>query len=195
MTKIPTADPNLLEASPMDLMALFKALRAPSMEEMNGEFNAAMLTQKNLAVDLGWRLVVYNPAWPGIWVGKAFRPLSATEGRGYNYFRQGSEIIQRFPMKTVIAPSRYDRKPAFQLIYRAYHSFCGMVNMVDEVRRISAGRYLLIGTAGFTRKQRQFDSFFLLDGPVRPYRGDLGKPRKNLCLEREIPELHNAVRP
>lgn len=187
------ADPHLLEATPEELMELFKTLPAPTIAEMDGEFNAQMLTQKNIVVDLAWRAAVYTPFWPGIWIGKAFRPISETEGRGYNYFRQGDKIVQSFAMKNVIAPSKYDAKPAFQLVYRAYHSACGMVNMVDEVRRLGDGRYLLIGTAGFTQKQRQFDSFFLLEKTERPYRGDIGKPRAKWSLEKEIPNLHNPA--
>lgn len=194
MTTTSTNVNELLEASPDALMALFETLPAPTIEEMNGEFNAQMLTQRTRLVDLGWRASIYNPLWPGIWVGKAFRPVDETSGRGYNYFRVGTdEIVQRFPMKTVIAPSRYDRKPAYQLVYRAYHSACGFVNMTDEVRKLSDGNYLLIGTAGFTAKQRHYDSFFLLQGPVRPYRGDVGRPRQNLSLAREIPQLHNPA--
>lgn len=180
---------DLLESTPDELMALFKSLDAPSLSEMDGEFAAAMLTQRNLAGDLFWRTAVYNPIWPGIWVGKAFRPVDETSGRGYNYFRHGARRIkQRFPMKTVIAPSRYDGKPAFQLVYGAYHSACGWMNMVDEVRKISDGKYLLIGTWGYTAKQRHYDSFFLLEGPVRPYRGDIGNER-SIELARHIPRL------
>lgn len=186
-------DPHLLEASPDELMELFKTLPAPTIAEMEGEFNAQLLTQKNLAVDLAWRTAVYTPFWPGVWIGKAFRPVSETEGRGYNYFRKGDKIVQRFAMKNVIAPSKYDARPAFQLVYRAYHSACGTVNMVDEVRSLGSGRYLLIGTAGFTEKQRHFDSFFLLEKTERPYRGDIGKPRTKWSLEDEIPNLHNPA--
>jgi hypothetical protein len=191
MAAIQSTDPNLLEASPEQLMELFKTLSASTIEEMHGEFNGSLLTQKNLAFDLGWRVALYNPLFPGVWVGKGFRPVSESEGRGYNYFRQGSKIVQRFPMKNVIAPSRYDRKPAFQLVYRAYHSACGWINMVDEVRKLDDSRYLLIGTIGFTKKQRHIPAFVLLEGPFRPYRGDIGRSYAKLSLEREIPQLHN----
>lgn len=190
---MPTTRGDLLEAPPGSLMELFKTLPAPTIEEMHGEYHASMLTQRNLFMDLLWRASVYSPFFPGIWVGKAFRPVSTTEGRGYNYFRVGAaRIVRRFPMKTLIAPSRYDRKPAYQLVYRAYNSVCGWVNMVDEVRRFEQGQYLLIGTAGFTKRQRHFDSFFFLEGPVRPYRGDIGVEQP-VDLAREIPALNNPA--
>lgn len=184
-------DNSLLESSPEELMALFKTLKEPKLEEMHGEFNAIMLTQNNTFLDIVWRVLIYTPFWPGTWAGKAFRPVDESSGRGYNLFRVGAKkIVQRFPMKTLIAPSRYDSRPAYQLIYRAYHSACAMVKMVDEVRILGNGKYLLIGTAGFTRKQRHIASFFLLDGPVRPYRADIGKPRKKYDLAEEIPNLN-----
>lgn len=40
-------------------MSLFKTLPAPAMEEMSGEFAASMLIQRNLLLDLSWRLDVY----------------------------------------------------------------------------------------------------------------------------------------
>jgi len=49
-------------------------------------------------------------------------------------------------MVTLVAPSRYDGRPAFQLVYRAFRSYCSFIHMVDEVRRLKAGQYLGIGT-------------------------------------------------
>lgn len=181
-------DTSLLEMPPDELMVLFKTLDAPKLHEMNGEYNAVMLTQNNSLLDFVWRLAIYTPIWPGTWVGKSFRPVDENSGRGYNLFRVGAKkMVQRFSMKTLIAPSRYDGKPAYQLVYRAYHSACGWVNMVDELRVLDNGKFLLIGTAGFTKKQRHVANFFLLEGPLRPYRGDIGKPRKKLNLAKEIP--------
>ena len=102
-------------------------------------------------------------------------------------------IVQRFPMRTLPAPSRYDRKPALQIVYRAYHSVCGAVHMVDEVRRVAEGAYLLIGTMGFNRAQRQVPNPFLLTGPVAPYRTDIGRPRNDYALAEEIPELNHPA--
>ena len=174
-----------------ELLDLFQTLDAPTLAEMNGEFSALMLRQRSLLAKLTWAAVLYNPVWPGMWLGKAFRPVSDTGGRGYNVFRHFGRIAHRLPMRTLIAPSRYDRRPAFQLVYRAFDSVCGLIHMVDEIRRVRAGEYLLIGTYGFTKAQRHVPSLFLLTGPVAPYGEDVGVERESYPLELEVPELNH----
>ena len=171
-----------------DLLALFATLEAPDIAEMNGEYAACLLRQPSLAASVfGWAAVA-NPLRP--WLCKAFRPVDAGSGRGYNSFRQGRGVLRQFPMLTRIAPSRFDGKPAYHLIYRAYHSLCGDINMVDEVRRLAPGAYLGIGTWGFTEAQRRIALPFLLEGPSAPYQGDIGKPRRGFQPGRgEIPAL------
>lgn len=169
-----------------ELLALFRTLEAPAITEMHGEYRATLLRQPNLPATIAGRLIVGNPLAP--WLCKAFRPVTADSGRGYNTFSVARHVIQRYPMHTCIAPSRYDGKPAYQLIYRAYASACGDINMVDEVRRLAPGAYLGMGTWGFTDAQRRIALPFLLEGPVGDYRGDIGKPRRGFRPgKREIP--------
>jgi hypothetical protein len=92
-------------------------------------------------------------------------------------------------MATLVAPSRFDGRPAFQLVYRAYRSTCGAVHMVDEVRRIRPGAYLLIGTMGILEAQRRVPVPCLLTGPVAEYRGDIGRPRTPFNPADEVPGL------
>jgi hypothetical protein len=174
--------------STRELLALFKTLETPAIAEMNGEFTACILRQFSRLADVLGHLDAYNPV-TGYWQCKAFRPVSADEGRGYNSFRHRGRIVQRFPMLTLNAPSRYDGHPAYQLVYRGYHSRCGAVHMVDEVRRVAPGVFLAIGTWGLTAAQRRIPLPFLLTGPVAPYRGDIGKPRRGFRLAAEIPAL------
>ncbi|PTU30973.1 hypothetical protein [Stenotrophobium rhamnosiphilum] len=170
-------------------LELFLQLEAPAMSEMNGEYPATLLQQPSLLATLAGQVSVRNPLVP--WLCKAFRPVDVENGRGYNTFRTMGRIVQRFPMQTVIAPSRYDGKPAYQLVYRAYNSMCGDIHMVDEVRRVSSNLYLGIGTWGFTNRQRQVALPFMLEGPTAPYRGDIGTPRKGFALSKEVPALRN----
>lgn len=169
-----------------ELLALFETLEAPSIAEMNGEYAASLLRQPSvIAAVSGWATVV-NPFMP--WLCKSFRPVDAETGRGYNTFNRLGRVVQLFPMQTVIAPSRYDGKPAYTLVYRAYHSFCGDINMVDEVRRLGDGLYLGIGTWGFSERQRRVALPFLLQQTPDTYRGDIGKTRRGFVLgRRELP--------
>ena len=167
------------------LLQLFKQLPAPSMEEMHGEYKASMLKQPNPLATLSG-LALENPLLP--WQCKAFRPVDAQQGRGYNTFLLAGKTIQLYPMQTLLAPSRYDGRPAYQLVYRQFHSLCADMYMVDEVRRVSPGVYLGIGTWGYTDKQRRIAYPFLLQGPVADYRGDIGRQRKGFqATAREIP--------
>jgi len=127
--------------------------------------------------------------YPGHWLSKSFRPVDRERGRGCNGFRHFGKVVTRFPMATLIAPSRFDGRPAFQLVYRAYVSLFGAMHVVDEVRRLEAGRYLGLGTMGFTSAQRQVPLPFLLEGPTGPYPGDLGEPMRGFRVESELPAL------
>jgi len=181
----------LRQYSTAELLQLFSTLDAPAISEMNGEYAACLLAQPSwMAAKLG-QIVLKNPMWS--WLCKAFRPLDADRGRGYNSFRQRGRVVQRYPMQTLIAASRFDSGLAYQLVYRHFHSLCGDINMVDEVRRLAPGIYLGIGTWGFTRAQRQLPYPFLLEGPRAPYRGDIGRARQSFSIgTRELPALVNS---
>ena len=171
-----------------ELLEIFKRLDAPSIDEMNGEYQARLLKQPSLLASFIGYLSVGNPFKK--WLCKAFRPVSETHGRGYNTFKVGSKIIQQFPMMTLIAPSRFDGKPSYHLVYRDFESMCGDINMVDEVRVYAPGVYLGIGTWGFTDTQRKTALPFILTGPGNAYRKDIGVKRKGFSLgSREIPAL------
>ena len=178
---------DILRLSAEELLALFRTLEAPGFEEMHGEFAALLLRQPSAPAALSGYLTCYNPLYPGHWLAKAFRPVNDARGRGYNTSKHFGRVVQRFPMLTLIAASRYDGRPAFQLVYRAFHSYCGFVHMVDEVRRLEDGQYLGIGTAGFSDAQRRVPRPFLLMGPVAPYRGDIGEERAGFEVESEVP--------
>lgn len=178
----------VLAATPAALRRLFMQLEAPAIAEMDGEYTARLLAQPLWLAGLGGRALLHNPVQP--WLCKAFRPVDADSGRGYNTFRQGGRVVQRYPMLTLVAPSRYDGRPAYQLVYRHFHSACAALHMVDEVRRVAPGLYLGLGTWGFTAAQRRIAWPFLLEGPVAPYRGDIGREREDFQPgARELPAL------
>ena len=171
-----------------EILELFMTLGAPALSEMQGEYTAMLLRQPSVLATIAGKVSVSNPILPGKWLCKSFRPVDEKTGRGYNTFKHLGRVVQRFPMQTLIAPSRYDGKPAYQLVYRAYESLCGDMHMVDEVRRLSRTAYLGIGTWGFTKAQRRIALPFLLTGPVSAYRGDIGVER-DFLLGDEVPAL------
>jgi hypothetical protein len=178
----------LQRATTDELLRLFAQLEAPALDEMAGEYRACLLPRGDWLAAAGERLLLRNPL--RAWQCKAFRPVDATSGRGYNTFRQGGRVVQAYPMLTLVAPSRFDGRPAYQLVYRQFHSACAAVHMVDEVRRVAPGLYLGIGTWGFTAAQRRRPWPFLLEGPVGPYRGDIGRLRHDFQPgPRELPAL------
>ena len=115
----------------------------------------------------------------------------ADSGRGYNTLRNFGRDTVQGPMVTLIAPSRFDGKPAYQLVYRAFHSICGFVHMVDEVRRVERpiprDRH-----RGLYQRPAPHTPALLLSGPVAPYKKDVGRERAGFELASELPGLAEA---
>lgn len=183
------SESDLLAMSLKELMALFARSSAPTVQQMNGEFAARLLAQPSKLAQIIGDVTVNNPLMPGRWLCKAFRPMSGERGRGYNSFAHLGRTVRRYPMETLIAPSRYDGRPAYTLVYASFRSMCGAVNMVDEVRQVGPNLYLGIGTWGFTDAQRRIPLPFVLRGPIAPYAGDLGKHKKMFDVRQAIPAL------
>ena len=178
-----------------ETLELFKRLECPSLGEMKGEYRGEPLGQPSLLASMMTRSFTNNPLLYGKWLYKSFRPIDDTYGRGYNSLKHFGRVRRQGPMRTLISPSRFDGRPAYQLVYRAYHSICGFVHMVDEVRRLDEGRYLGIGTLGFTDAQRRIPLPFLLTGPIGPYAGDMGKERAGFDVANDLPALSGSIRP
>lgn len=176
-----------------ELLALFARLPAPAVQDMHGEYAARLLAQPNAVAQAIGHATINNPLMPGRWLCKAFHPVSNGSGRGYNSFSQLGRTVQRYPMHTLIAPSRYDGRPAYTLVYAAFRSMCGAIHMVDEVRQVAPGLYLGLGTWGFTERQRMVPLPFVLRGPIAPYAGDVGTPRAGFEVRREIPSLQHTA--
>lgn len=160
------------------LLAEFETLACPSVAEMDGEYAARLLQVPSRGDRRLWTGMLYNPVFPGHWLGKAFGPQTADAGSGYNYFRHRGRVVRRFPMATRLAPSRHDGKPAYQLVYSEYASVCGALNMVDEIRCVTDGVYLGFGRIGYTNAQLSVPIPFVLTGPDAPFAGPLGRPRR-----------------
>ena len=130
----------LLALTQDEQLALWRTLPAPTFAEMNGHYMGIVPRandipgQKNTAArmfDEKYRL--------GSWQGKAFRPLKANEGEGYNRWRfPGGRIERNLRMQTRIANSIIDGKPCFVLDYPVFNK----TTLYDELRKLDEGVYL-----------------------------------------------------
>ncbi|MCX5850098.1 MAG: hypothetical protein NTW65_11710 [Deltaproteobacteria bacterium] len=195
---------DLMKLNRKQLMDLFFLLDAPSMSEMKGEYRASLLDSGYIINNFLAKLYLHF-TW-GDWQHKAFEPLGATHGHGYNTFvTTQSKLYENYfaavfikmlsivrslfrlnsPQrmarimlnKTSIVSSVFDAKPSFQLSYRDYNTFYTNT-MTDEVRKVNDKLYLGIGRLTVT-----FGKFnpmpFMMIGSPDPWVGpDIEYPNK-----------------
>lgn len=171
-----------------ELIEVFSGLEAPAMSEMNGLFPATgsyarqplrdQRVPKKLVTLVGRATLT---PWRGRWIGKVYNggtPGTDT-GRGYNQFRRGESVTRCIAFTTCVGPSYLDGGRSFRMHYSAFHSLWGdVIELVDEVRRIESGRYLLLGMAGWCRPDPAAPSFVELGTSTEPYAGDRGRARR-----------------
>lgn len=168
---------DLTSMSHAALVDLFTKLDTPTLSEMTGEFDGTPLTQPTLLRSTLAAVKVRNPLHR--WKTKGFRQIDEMSGRGYNIYRWAlfGRLAYRDPMTTRIAASHIDGRPAFQLDYRTFDTIVGVLNLLDDVRRVAPGLYLGFGMLGFTDRQRSVLQPFMLEATSRPYVADVGTPR------------------
>src|SRR4051812_48193568 len=86
---------DLREATTSELLALFRELEAPGIDELHGDYDATLLKQPSKSATVGGFFAVGLPFMP--WLSKGFRPATDSEGRGYNSFRLAGKVVQRYP--------------------------------------------------------------------------------------------------
>ena len=155
------------ELSFQEIMELYKSLPSANFEEMDGEYDSAMvgfISEKNEKGSLWW---LYDTE-RGYWLGKAFIPSKKPElkGEGYNRWKINGKEELHMRFLTDISESLIDRKPTFRLKYASFKNDGGIVDMTDEVRKIRKGLYLCAGMAGVEKLP---PDFFCLSGPVNEY--------------------------
>jgi hypothetical protein len=193
---------DLQKLNRQQLVAVFHQLASPEVSRMRGEYRAILLDSGNAMNRFLSMLFLYF-TW-GMWLHKAFEPLSERHGHGYNTFLTtlpkvpenvflagaaslaglvrsafGSSAPQRMVRmmcnKTFIGPSVFDQRTSFHLIYKEYNSFYTST-MKDEVRKVNDTLYLGLGRLTITLgKINPFP--FVLMGPPEPWVGpDEGFP-------------------
>jgi len=149
-----------------ELVKVFGGLDPPSLEEMDGEFLATGLDQSSRLQNLLSTLFVN---WPGLWLGKAFHPVSREEGKGYNFFLKGKQILRILPMGTYVAPSGVTSGPSYHVDYSKFHTGFITGSGRDEIRKVSDGLYLGVGRLTYSRAAGRRLHPFLLEGPTAPF--------------------------
>lgn len=162
-----------------EIIKIFRALPAPSLEEMDGEFRATLLDQGRWAHNF-CSILAFN--LPGAWIAKSFAPVAEESGCGYNVFRVGTKTRRIFRMNTYVGDSKADGNPSFHLDYQSVkhqESMPKFTNLAGEVRKLGPSRFLGVGTADFRLKICRREQPFLLEGPVGPYNSSVSNPVRN----------------
>jgi hypothetical protein len=166
----------LLSLTQAEGIELWRGLPSPTLQEMNGHYMGFGPEGGDVAFQKGYANYMFNErSERGYWLGKAFRPLSATDGEGYNRWRfPGGRVERNLRMATRVQDSIIDGKPCYVLDYGAMNE--GMT-LYDELRKLDDG--VLIGTATWRTRSggRSRLSMFVLIGPTdewvgAPYAGE-----------------------
>jgi hypothetical protein len=130
----------LLSLTQREQEQLWRQLPAPTLQEMNGHYMGLGPQADRPDVQKGYAAYMYDEnSVRGAWLGKAFHPISATQGEGYNRWRfPGGRIERNLRMATRIDTSIIDGKPAYILDYPAFNQ----TTLVDELRKLDDGIYL-----------------------------------------------------
>jgi hypothetical protein len=154
-----------------EIEKLYRTLPAPSIEEMRGEYRGGYIGCDQFISNQIWKLSAWNPLM-GFWQGKAFEPLSRTEGRGFNITKKFGRTIRKWPMRTTMSASFIDGNDVFLLDYPFYASMAGFAKMTDEIRKIDVNLFLGIGH--WKLGVPLTSVWFTLAGPIKPFDpGDL----------------------
>ena len=134
----------LLSADRFQLKQIFINLPTPTVPEVIGEYGAQLLDQGDRLGSFVIRKVFGSK---GPWIGKAFRPLSETEGEGYNAFGLIDEREPLLPMSTYIGHSFIVPGESYILDYRRKNR--GPIRwLFGELRQVNSTILLGMGTFG-----------------------------------------------
>ena len=175
LTEIWTRE-RVLGLSREELVALWSAAPAVDMAELNGEYEGLVPNAGDPEAEARVAEVMYNEnSAIGYWLGKAYTPLTATTGDGYNRWRRpGGNVERNIRFGTEMGPSLIDGKPALLMYYGAYVRADGSQprsDLVDEIRKLADGVYLGMGTTKESDGSRSQPGHFAMVGPVGPYVG------------------------
>lgn len=150
-------------------VALWKTLPAADMAELGGHYQGVVPNAGNPERQASTSDFMYNEDSPrGYWLGKAYRPLTESEGEGYNRWRFADRtIVRNGRFATRMGPSLIDGKPSYIMDYGAFND----TTLVDEIRKLDEGVYLGVGTTATDDGGRSAPGHFALVGPTDEWVG------------------------
>lgn len=138
----------LLQLDRFRLKMMYWELPTPAIGEVAGEYDAQLLDQGDRVGTLVTRKLFGSK---GPWLGKAFRPLSNTEGEGYNAFGSAEDRQALLPMDTYIDHSNI--VPGYSYILDYQGKNWGPIRWLrGELRTVSPSVLLGMGTFGPRRR-------------------------------------------
>ena len=146
LTRTPTVDELLATPQP-ELVALFRTLPAPRMEELDGEYAGYSPDggDPELRQVIQERMFNEDSAL-GYWLGKAYRPHSETHGEGYNVWRKRGVELRNLRFATELGLSHIDQRPAVIMHYGAFRNDAAERGLIDEIRKLDDGLFLGAGS-------------------------------------------------
>ena len=151
------------------VLALWKTLPAVPMAELDGHYQGLVPNGGDLDRQASTADFMYNESSArGYWLGKAYKPLTATTGEGYNRWRfAGGKVVRNLRFGTEMGTSLIDGKPAFLMHYSAFND----TTLIDEIRKLDDNVYLGMGTTETEDGKRSVPGHFALVGPTDEWVG------------------------
>ena len=150
-------------------VALWKMLPAAGMAELDGHYQGIVPNAGDHERQTRTSGFMYDEDSPrGYWLGKAYRPLSETEGEGYNrWLFADRSIVRNGRFATRLGPSLIDGNPSYIMDYGAFND----TTLVDEIRKLDESVYLGVGTTATEDGGRSAPGHFALVGPTDEWVG------------------------
>lgn len=163
----------VMELNREQVIELWKECPAVDMAELDGEYTGWVPNAGDEEAQQRTAAFMFDEtSIRGYWLGKAYQPLSATKGDGYNHWRRSGDKIERnLRFGTEMGISQIDGKPALMMYYGAYDNRGGERDLVDEIRKLADGFYLGMGAATKPDGERTPPGHFALTGPIGQWVG------------------------
>ena len=160
----------VLALSRVEIIELWKAAPAPEFTEFKGHYMGLVPNagdeERRASTDA---FMFDEHSERGYWLGKAYKPTTATTGEGYNRWRfPGGEIVRNLRFGTQLGTSLIDGKPALLMYYGAFNDES---TLIDEIRQLGHDVFLGMGTTEADDGSRSEPGHFVLIGPTDEWVG------------------------